>query len=197
MPASRQLRVAVRSGNAAELEDVNEYLSLADRLGIECADVDAMRLRHLLAADGTTIHDRARVKDTLDKACGSEFAAPAPFGNDTPQPAWGWRPLRRRDVGTREARAHGQPPRSGEILASRLTYDKALPLAVLRTAAKIHEQFPEARFFVADLVRSAERASIDECDASQDRSFDEPYLAVQLSARGDLFIVDSWKTETS
>lgn len=190
---SRQFRVAVRSGSAAEVEDVIEYLGLADRIGFECADIDAMRLRHLLAAHGASLHDRARVKSALDAECGGEFAPASPIAGDDPQPAWGWRPLRRKDVGSRELRSQGHAPRSGEVLASRLTYDKALPLTVLRTAARIHEHFPEARFFVSDIVRTSERALLDECDASADRSFVEPYLAVQLSVRGDLFVVDSWK----
>jgi hypothetical protein len=193
MLVSRQLRVAVRAGNDAVVEDVNEYLSLADRLGFECADVDAIRLRHLLAAHGITLHDRARVKAALDQECGGEFAAPSPLGTDDPLPAWGWRPLRRRDIGSREGRAHGLSPRSGEILASRVTYDKALPLGVLRTAVRVHEQFPEARFFVSDVVRWTERALLDGCDSPHDRSLNEPYLAVQLTARGDLFVVDSWQ----
>jgi hypothetical protein len=190
---SRQFRVAVRAGNDAAVEDVNEYLTLADRLGLECADVDALRLRHLMAAHGITLHDRARLKNAFDQQCGGEFAAPSLGGVDDPLPAWGWRPLRRRDVGSREARAHGLSPRSGEILGSRATYDKALPLGVLRTAVRIQEQFPEARFFVSDVVRWTDRARSNACESSPDRSFDEPYLAVQLTARGDLFVVDSWK----
>ena len=193
MSVSRQFRVAVRTGNDAVVEDVNEYLTLADRLGFECADVDALRLRHLLAADGITLHDRARVKTALDQHCGGEFAAPSPVGGDDPLPAWGWRPLRRRDVGGREGRAHGLSPRSGEILASRVTYDKALPVGVLRTAVRIHEQFPEARFFVSDVVRWTERTLSNAGESSPNRSLDESYLAVQLTARGDLFVVDSWK----
>jgi hypothetical protein len=46
--------------------------------------IDAIRLRHLLAAHGTTLHDRARVKEALDTECGSEFAPPSPLGNDDP-----------------------------------------------------------------------------------------------------------------
>ena len=195
---SRQLRIATRIGPpdsvdavlSSSRDEVDEYLALADRIGFACPEVDAIRLRHILASLDLMLQDRARVKDLLDKECGGEFL-PGLAGTSEAVPSWGWRPLRRRDVPAAEARRAALASRSGDILQSTHTYDRALPLSVLRTAVRLHEEFPDARFFVSDPVRACESTTLfGDVNATEDRHFDEPYLAVQLTAGGELFVVD-------
>lgn len=178
-------------------EMVDEYLRLADGFGLACPQVEAIRLRHLLAAEGTILYDRSRVKDYLDRKCGGEFLLPGPATADRPTPTWGWRPLRQQDVRSHvKLGPRSLPSRSDEILETIDVYDKPLPLGVLRTAVRIQQQFPNARFFASDRLRSSENDPLHEHQLTREASVDGPFLAVQLSALGELFVVERWDAPT-
>jgi hypothetical protein len=175
-------------------ELADEYLRLADGFGLTSPQIEAVRLRHLLAAQGTTLYDRSRVKEYLDRKCGGEFVRPAkPTTGDRATATWGWRPLRPQDVRSNvKTGLRSLPLRSDEILETRDVYDKPLPLEVLKTAVCIQQQFPHGRFFASDRLRSRERNPLHEKPSARETSLDNFFLAVQLSAQGELLIVETW-----
>jgi hypothetical protein len=117
---------------APRAEADEEYLGLAQELGISSAAVDRERLLRILEDEGIPIYDPEKVNKWMD--------------HKTPQgKTWKWFPVRSKDLvpslfdlGTRMQRLGVG------------TYRHRIPMPVLETIAKISHRMEEAVFFITD-----------------------------------------------
>ena len=114
---------------------------MAQAIGWQPAALIEQKLRNFLAENGLCVYPYEKVESYLDSIFGPCTANYAHFTT------WGWRPLRKCDMGWNHELFHAQ--RNGSTLESEC-YPGAVPFPVLLTVRKIAEAFPEVRFFVSD-----------------------------------------------
>jgi hypothetical protein len=175
--------------STCEGDELAEYLQLADDFGFVCADIEAIRLRQILSEHGTALHDRQRVRAWLDH----QFAAHAPTNppSSVSTALWGWRPLRARDQQGDPNRERSLPTRSDQILHATEVFNRPVPMQLLRAAVSIQRQFAAARFFASDWIGPREGDPLWEAPPDRRITVD-PFLAVQLSDSGELFVIGRW-----
>ena len=159
--------------NEINNEEIDHYEKLASKIGYQPdkTELQFQRLKTFLAEQGIPVYDEDQVFDWMTDQAKKN------------RKRWVWRPLRERDV-RRDCRYHlvksvqmtvdWDTFTAGQI--EKEPYYKIIPLSVLETAAKVAEGFPEACFFVSDLV------SLPKPD---------PFLAVTLP-NCPFLVIDFW-----
>lgn len=151
-------------------EELNEYEQLAKEIGFAPPHLDVERFKAHLAELGLRVYDRAKVKAYLDQEWGK--ATSTFSGTRVP---WCWRPMREAD---RRNNAFSLMD-TDQVMPGLAAYDKAVPMPVLMTVKNILEKFPDAKFYICDLVREHEQP--------QNK---DPFLMVEVGSES--FIVERW-----
>lgn len=164
--------VAVAPGEDREFLD--EYAAVAAELGFNPAGMVVERFKNFLAEEGIQNFDVQKVADYMDQEWG--LPEQRDWTQGGPAAKWCWRPMREAD---RMANWNFILTRNNIVAHGLAAYTKAIPLPVLLTAKKILNAFPDAKFFVCDLVSEHEKPKNK-----------DPFLLVIVG--GKSFCVEKW-----
>lgn len=154
----------------------SEYSALAEQIGFSNPAIERVRMLNFLQREEIPVYDNGRVEEFMnslvDKINGKkrkrDTGAWNPFYGGI---VWVWKPLRAIDA---DAVSSGGYVDDGYFTARQ--YDRAVPIDVLKTVAKISTAFPEANFFVTDYATKTP----------------DPFLCVRLPGRSEHFVVAVW-----
>jgi hypothetical protein len=143
-----------------EVEEVKEYLRVADSLGYTGGKVLELRLRTYLRESGTQIFPFDKVGDYLDGLFGKFTDGGLEFFC----PTWAWRPLRQKDIGKCGGPRYGGSSRSQDVVNRKMFFPTdscesrgiVIPLGALLIAEQVEKSAPGISFFVSDQPSEAE-----------------------------------------
>jgi hypothetical protein len=121
--------------NVEKLAVDEEYMKLAQELGLAVDHGEEARLRAAVADAGVGNYDREKVDLYMRSMAKNNV--------------WVWRPLRKVDVGKLNQDGDRDVVLHGAVTGGQ-SYQHVVPFAVLTTVKQISEKFPEALFFISD-----------------------------------------------
>ncbi len=157
--------VALAENLTIPVNEFTEYRRIADKIGWKSASVVDERFRHFFAENGIIVFSLEKVESFLD----SEFGLPKDGA-----PTWYWRPLREKDMQA-QLEMNKSGCKNGKINNDDW-YQLKVPLPVLMIIEKIHDEIPEACFYISE--------SVEEGD---------PFLMVTgPGSTGAVFVIERW-----
>jgi hypothetical protein len=165
MVVKEPVPVALAEDLTIPVDEFSEYRRIADKIGWKSDSVVEERFRHFFAENGMTVFPFEKVETFLD----SEFGV-AKDG----APTWYWRPLREKDMQAKLSMNDEHDGKNGQI-NNDAWYQMEVPLPVLMTIEKVHDEIPEACFYISE--------SVEEGD---------PFLMVTAPGWVEVFVIERW-----
>lgn len=153
--------------DALTTDALAEYVAVANEIGLESGALLRAKFLNFLQREEIPLFDYKRVQDFMN---GLVRGKASPQGY---QVVWVWKGLRAQDVTPNHwGDAHGYSNGGHHSFQ----YNKAVPLDVLRTVAKVAKEFPTATFHVTDY----------------DVHRPDPFLGVKLPGIAGVFVIAVW-----